>query len=72
MFQIGVPPRRIDLLTSLTGVTFTEAWPRRVRNSIGGADCDFIGREDLILNKTALGRPRDLADIEDLRHGADG
>jgi hypothetical protein len=67
--QIGVPPRRIDLLTSLTGVEFAAAWPRRVRSAIGGVACDFIGRDDLVANKRALGRPRDLADLEDLGHG---
>lgn len=66
VLQIGVPPRRIDLLTSLTGVEFTAAWAGRVRRDIGGVACDFIGRDDLIRNKRALGRARDLADLEDL------
>ncbi len=62
--QIGVAPRRIDLLTTLTGVAFAEAWPDRVEGSIGGVACPVIGREALVRNKRALGRPRDLADLE--------
>ena len=64
VFQIGIPPRRVDLLTSLSGVEFAEAWASRVAGHIGGLECPFIGREHLIRNKRALGRPRDLADLE--------
>jgi len=64
IFQIGVPPRRIDLITSISGVEFSEAWPKRVRGRFGDAECHFIGREALIRNKRAVGRPRDLADLE--------
>ena len=70
VFQIGVPPRRIDLLTSLTALTFEEAWEQRVTGRIGGLDVPFIGREALVRNKRALGRPRDLADLELLEPGA--
>jgi len=66
VYQIGIPPRRIDILTSLTGITFEEAWPGRVAGSIGEVSCGFIGREALIRNKRALGRPRDLADLDAL------
>ena len=66
VFQIGLPPRRIDILTDLTGLSFDTAWPRRVRKPFGELEVDFIGREDLITNKRATGRTRDLADIEDL------
>jgi hypothetical protein len=64
VYQIGVPPRRVDLLTSLTGLEFTEAWRERVTGRMGGLECPFIGRAQLIHNKRALGRPRDLADLE--------
>lgn len=66
VYQIGVAPRRIDLLTSLTGVSFAEAWSSRVAGRLGDAECFFIGRDALIRNKRALGRPRDLADLETL------
>ncbi len=72
VYQIGVPPRRIDLLTSLTGVRFEEAWASRVHGRLGAIECDFIGKEVLIRNKRALGRPRDLADLEMLEGGAGG
>ncbi len=64
VYQIGVPPRRIDLLTSLTGVDFPEAWADRKMGTMGDVDCPFIGKGTLIRNKRALGRPRDLADLE--------
>ncbi|HYM22129.1 MAG TPA: hypothetical protein VEU08_02940 [Vicinamibacterales bacterium] len=64
--QIGVPPRRIDILTDLTGITFEEAWPQRERGSFGTLQVDFLGREALIKNKRATGRAKDLGDIEGL------
>lgn len=64
VYQIGVPPRRIDLLTSLTGLTFEEAWKGRVTGAFGEIECPFIGRAELVRNKRALGRLRDLADLE--------
>jgi hypothetical protein len=69
VYQIGVPPRRIDLLTSLTGLAFDEAWGGRVPGRIGGVEVPFIGRQALMRNKRALGRPRDLADLESLEGG---
>jgi hypothetical protein len=64
VFQIGVPPRRIDLLTDLTGLTFAEAWDDRITTEMLGIKIDFLGRASLIKNKRALGRLKDLADIE--------
>ncbi len=64
--QLGLPPRRIDLLTDVTGVTFTEAWEDRVVRSIGSTDVPFMGRATFIKNKRAVGRNRDLADLESL------
>lgn len=66
VYQIGVPPRRIDILTTLTGLTFSEAWKTRVEGRFGDLTCAFLGRDQLIRNKRALGRPRDLADLESL------
>lgn len=64
--QLGYEPNRIDLLTGLTGVEFAEAYPRRIVVRLGDVDVPFLGRDDLIANKRALGRARDLADVEDL------
>ena len=63
VFQIGVPPNRIDLLTSITGVTFDEAWPHRQEIPIGALAVPVLGKADLVRNKRALGRPKDLADL---------
>ncbi len=65
-YQLGVAPGRIDLLTELTGLTFAEAWPGRLRRPFGDIDVDFIGREAFIQNKRATGRAKDLGDIERL------
>jgi hypothetical protein len=64
VFQMGLPPRRIDILTSITGVEFTEAWPHRVEGTYGGVRFPLIGRAALLKNKRALGRPKDLLDVE--------
>jgi len=53
VIQLGVAPNRIDLLTSLTGVTFDEAWAGRVEAVVGGTRVNFIGREALILKQEA-------------------
>jgi hypothetical protein len=63
-YQIGVPPGRIDILTELTGLEFSEAWSGRVPHAFGEIEVDFIGREAFIRNKRATGRPKDLGDIE--------
>jgi hypothetical protein len=66
VYQLGVPPGRIDILTDLTGITFTEAWSDRLRRPFGDVDVDFIGRDAFIRNKRATGRVKDLGDIEGL------
>jgi hypothetical protein len=63
-YQIGIAPGRIDILTELTGITFMEAWPSRMRRPFGDVDVDFIGRDAFIRNKRATGRAKDLGDIE--------
>jgi len=64
--QIGLPPRRIDVLTSITGVSFEEAWPTRAIHDVTGLAVPFIGRDALLQNKRATGRAKDLADVEAL------
>jgi hypothetical protein len=68
VYQIGQPPRRIDVLTEISGVSFDVAWAGRQTVQFEGRDIHFIGREDLLRNKKATGRPKDLADISRLRH----
>ncbi len=64
VYQIGVPPGRIDILTELTGLTFEEAWRDRIRRSFGELEVDFIDRASFLHNKRATGRLKDLSDIE--------
>ncbi|MGQ0656728.1 MAG: hypothetical protein ACT4NU_01320 [Chromatiales bacterium] len=62
VFQIGVAPRRIDILTSIDAVDFEAAWQRRVEIVVDGLPLPILHRHDLIANKRAVGRPQDLAD----------
>jgi predicted nucleotidyltransferase len=67
VFQIGIEPNRIDLLTSIDGVDFPEAWENRITAEVGGVAVPVLGLADLIRNKQAIGRLRDLADVEELK-----
>lgn len=64
--QLGVAPNRIDIVTSIDGVAFDEAWSRRADSRHGDVPIHVIGREDFIKNKLAAGRPQDLIDVERL------
>jgi hypothetical protein len=63
VFQIGVVPRRVDILTAIDGVLFDDAWMQRKTVEIEGLTIAVIGRTQLIQNKKAAGRPKDLADV---------
>ncbi len=64
--QLGVAPVRIDIVTSITGVSWEEAAAGRVQGKYGDVSVQFIGRKEFILNKKALGRKKDQADLEAL------
>jgi hypothetical protein len=64
--QLGLPPNRIDPLTGISGVTFEEAWARRAAGKLDGLTVAFLGRDELIKNKRASGRPKDLADVAEI------
>jgi hypothetical protein len=64
--QLGRPPGRIDLLTSVTGLDFEECYESRVHIEIQGSEIDFIDLENFKKNKKAVGRHQDLADLENL------
>ena len=66
VFEIGVAPQRIDLLTSISGVEFEPALRNRTAVRIGDLTVPVLGRSDLIANKKASGRPRDVADVAEL------
>ncbi|WP_221401584.1 hypothetical protein [Truepera radiovictrix] len=69
VIQLGLPPRRIDLLTEISGVGFSEAWENRVTQTVDGLPLPFLDREALLRNKRASGRKKDLADVEALERG---
>ncbi len=66
IFQIGVAPNRIDVLTAIDGVAFRDAWPDRQETRYSDQDVPVISRHHLILNKRATGRPQDLLDADEL------
>jgi hypothetical protein len=66
VFQIGVAPNRIDILTGIGSVSFEKAWTNRVEVPLWGRTVPVIGRDELIQAKRDAGRPRDLADLSEL------
>lgn len=67
--EIGREPRKIQVLTGIDGVDFESAWSNRVEFEIGGMKLKFLGKQDLILNKRAVGRPKDRIDLLELEKG---
>ena len=63
VFQIGVAPSRIDILTTIDGVDFADAWKGRLEVNVEGLNIPVISRSHLIQNKKTVGRPQDLADV---------
>jgi hypothetical protein len=73
-FRFGREPRGFDILPSIPGVDFDAAWERRVEVEVDpatGLKANFISAEDLIASKLASGRPRDIADVDDIRKAAE-
>ena len=64
VYQIGIAPVRIDILTEITGVEFADAWKNRVSSTFFGVPVHFISQGDLETNKRALGRASDLEDLK--------
>jgi len=64
VIQLGRQPVRIDIMTSLSGVTWDESYAGRVEGKYGDITVHYIGREQFIKNKRSIGRLKDLADIE--------
>lgn len=67
ILQLGVRPNRIDLVTSISGVCFEEAWTNRAAGDFGGVRAWCIDSDSLVRNKLATGRPQDARDAEELR-----
>jgi hypothetical protein len=66
VYQMGRPPARVDILTSIEGVQFGKAWLNRVASNFEGISAHVISRQDLLLHKQAAGRPQDLVDVSNL------
>ena len=66
IFQIKLPPLRIDVITDIDGVEFAEAWPDRLETMFGGVPAFVISRHHLITNKKSAARLQDLADVQQL------
>jgi len=66
VLQIGIEPMRIDILTDIDGVNFSEAWQNKSNNSLFGEEIHFISLHDLIKNKTSTNRPKDKYDVLEL------
>lgn len=66
IYQMGRPPARVDILTSIGGVRFAHAWKNRVPGDFDGISSHVISRQDLLANKQAVGRPQDLLDVHNL------
>lgn len=64
--QLGVPPVRVDIITSITGVSWEDAFTGRVSGKYGDVPVFYLGREQFVANKRAIGRLKDLADVEAL------
>lgn len=68
VYQVGVPPSRIDILQTIEAIEFADAWEASEEGMTGdGIPVRYISFDDLVTNKLAVGRLRDLADVEDLR-----
>lgn len=68
VFQIGVAPIRIDVLTDIEGVTFSDAWNDRLETTFGDQSVGILSREHIIRNKKAFGRDQDLVDVKWLQN----
>jgi len=66
VIQLGLPPVRVDLVTSISGVSWEDAFSGRAEGKYSNLKVFYIGREQFILNKRAIGRKKDLADLEAL------
>lgn len=66
VIQLGYEPNRVDFLTKLTGVEFSDAYPKRASTRVGDLEVPVLDRESLMANKRALGRPHDLDDTKGL------
>ena len=67
IIQLGYEPLRVDIITSMTGVSFRDAWENKTTGTYGKENVFFIGLEELIKNKEMTGRKQDLVDLQLLK-----
>ena len=67
VIQLGYSPNRIDIITGISGLSFTEAYRNKVKGKIGSEEVHFISANDLLKNKTSAARVKDIADAELLK-----
>ena len=67
MIRMGYPPIRIEIVTEVSGIKFAQCYPRRKKVKIDGVKVKIISRDDLLKNKKASGRHKDLDDLENLK-----
>jgi len=65
--QIGYPPLRIDILNTIDGVQFEDAFPNKLLVDVNGIEVKYIGVKEFIENKTASGRSQDIADVKEIK-----
>lgn len=66
LIRMGVPPVRVEVLTAISGVEFAACYARRTQAELGGVPVPMIHIDDLLRNKTAAGRPKDMADVQEI------
>ena len=66
IIRMGIPPVRIELINTISGLTFDEVWENKISGNYGDLSVFYIGFNELIINKRASGRPKDLLDIDEL------
>lgn len=65
--QIGYPPLRIDILDTIDGMKFKDAFPNKLHLDVNGIKVNYIGLKEFIANKTASGRSQDIADLKEIK-----
>jgi hypothetical protein len=66
VYQLGMPPNRVDILTTVDGLDFASCWSRRVSATYGDVPVHYLAKADLIANKRKVARPQDLEDVRAL------
>jgi len=66
IIQLGLPPNRIDIITAIDGVNFQDAWETKIPATLSGVPVHFISKDLLLKNKRAVGRTKDIADVEEI------